>query len=137
MTKPFASTAAARRASGAARIRLIIVLVIVALVGYMGYQYIPVAYQAYTFKKFMSESAEKAAAAPLPTDQKGAWIANQLRASFKDYGVPADAKITHTFQDNRMEVTVKFTRPVNLLPGYTYNYYFDNTVKSGTFLMAH
>ena len=136
MSKSYAASAKARRASGSARLRLIIVLVLVGLIGYMGYQYIPVAYQAYTFKKFMGESAEKAAASPLPADQKGSWTENQLRASAKEYGVPPDAKITHVFAENRMEVTVKYTRPINLLPGFTYNYNFDHTAKSGTFLIA-
>jgi len=137
MTKPFASTAAARRASGSARLRLIIMLVIVGLVAYMGVNYIPVAYQAYTFKRFMGESAEKAAASPLSAEQKGAWIDNQLKTSFKEYGVPPEAKVTHLFQENRMEVTVKFTRPINLLPGFTYKYNFDYTARSGTFLTAN
>ena len=137
MTKPFASTAAATRERGSARVNLIIVLVVVALIGYMGFQYVPVAYQAYTFKKFMAESAEKAAAGNLSNEQKGAWIENQLRTSFKEYGVPPEAKVTHIFQDNRVEVTVKFTRPINLLPGFKYNYNFEHTAKSGTFLSAN
>ena len=136
MDESFGSTSAARRSErGAARLKFIIVLVVVLLVGYMGSQYIPVAYRSYTFKKFMDDSANQAAASSLPTEQKGAWVENQLRTSAKDYSVPPDAKITHSFQNNQMEVTVKFTRQVNLLPGiWTYQYNFDHTVKSSTFL---
>jgi len=138
MTRRFASVPAARHNErGAGRLKLILVLAVVGLIGYMGFQYIPVAYQAYTFKKFMSENAEKAAASTLATEQKGPWIENQLRTSAKDYGVPPDAKITHVFQGNQMEVTVKFTRPINLLPGFTYNYNFDHSAKSSTFLTAN
>jgi hypothetical protein len=137
MTRSFASNPAARDERGSARLKLVIVLVVVGLVGYMGFQYVPVAYQAYTFKKFMGESAEKAAASYLPADQKGSWVDEQLRSNGKDYGVPPDAKISHNFADNRMTVTVKFTRHVRLLPGFTYDYIFDHTVNSGTFLTAH
>jgi Flp pilus assembly protein TadG len=136
MNKSFGSTSAARRNErGAARLKFIIVLVVVLLAGYMGFQFIPVAYQSYTFKKLMDDTADQVAASALPTDQKGAWVENQLRTSAKDYGVPPDAKMTHIFQNNRMEITVKFTRQVNLLPGlWTYQYDFDHTAKSSTLL---
>ena len=44
-----------RHERGAARLKLIIVLAVIALVGYMGFQYVPVAYQARSLKKFMDE----------------------------------------------------------------------------------
>jgi hypothetical protein len=135
MKESFDSTPAARRSErGAARLKFIVVLAVVALVAYMGFQYVPVAYQSYTFKKYMDESADKATAMSIPSDQKGPWLENQIRASAKDYGVPPDAQIAQTFQDNQMVVTVKFTRPVNLLPGFTYQYNFEHTAKSSTFL---
>ena len=135
MNETFGSTPTVRRNErGSARLKFIIVLVVVALVGYMGFQYIPVAYQSYTFKKFMDESADKAAASTLPSEQKGPWLENELRTKAKDYGVPADAKISHIFQNNQMEVTVTFTRQINLLPGFTYQYNFAHTGKSSTFL---
>ena len=135
MNETFGSTPMERHNErGSARLKFIIVLVVVALVGYMGFQYIPVAYQSYTFKKFMDETADKAAASTLPSEQKGAWLENELRTNAKDYGVPADARMTHIFQNNRMEVTVTFTRQINLLPGFAYQYNFDHTAKSSTFL---
>jgi hypothetical protein len=135
MNETFGSTPTVRRNErGSARLKFIIVLAVVALVGYMGFQYIPVAYQSYTFKKFMDESADKAAASTLPAEQKGSWLENELRTNAKDYGVPADAKMTHIFQNNRMEVTVTFIRQINLLPGFAYQYNFNHTAKSSTFL---
>jgi PKD repeat protein len=125
-----------RNERGAARLKFIIVLVVVALVGYMGFQYIPVAYQSYTFKKYMDTSVLNEAASTRAADQKGAWVENQLRASSKDYGVPPDAKFSHMFQNGQLEVTVKFTRPINLLPGFTYQYNFDHTAKSDPLLNA-
>jgi hypothetical protein len=137
MNESFGSTPAARELErGSARLKFIVVLAVVALVGYMGFQYVPVAYQSYFFKKYMDENADKAAALTLSADQKGPWIENQLRSSAKDYGVPPDAKITQTFLNNQLVVTVTFTRPVNLLPGFTYQYNFEHTAKSSTFLTA-
>jgi hypothetical protein len=111
---------------GTARLKFIIVLVVVAVVAYMGFQYVPVAYQSYRYKDYMQQSVDKATA----LGQGSEWVKSQLEASAKDYGVPGDAKIMPVVQNGRMEVTVKFTRPVNLLPGFTYNYAFDHTAKS-------
>lgn len=122
---------------GSARLKLIIVLAVIALIGYMGVQYIPVAYQSYTFKKLMDTNTGNAAAnGTLPTEEKGARVEQQLRASASEYGVPPNAKITHAFQNGQLQVTVQFTRPVNLLPGLTYNYDFNHTAKSSTLLNA-
>jgi hypothetical protein len=122
---------------GAARLKFIIVLAIVALIAYMGFQYVPVAYNSYLFKRAMDEKVENGAASNLPNEQKGSWVENQLRSGAGEYGVPPNARVTHTYQDGQLKITVQFTRPVNLLPGFTYNYNFDYTAKSSTFLNAH
>jgi hypothetical protein len=119
---------------GAARLKFIIVLAIVVLIGYMGFQYVPVAYNSYLFKRSMDENADKAAAIALPRDQQGSWLENQLRSSASEYGIPPNAKFTHTLQNGRLEITVHFTRPINLLPGFTYQYNFDYTAKSSALL---
>lgn len=111
---------------GAARMKFIIVLVIVALVVYTGFQYVPVVYKSSLYKTYMQDTVDKAAA----TGQGTEWVRTQLEASAKDYGVPGDAKITPTIQNGRITVTVQFTRPINLLPVWTYNYSFEHTAKS-------
>ena len=119
---------------GAARLKFIVVLAVVAIVAYMGVQFVPVAYHAYTFKRTMDEVVEKAANMPGDGVQKGQWVADQLKASASEYGVPPTAKISPNFMNGRVEVTVQFTQPINLLPGFTYQYNFDYTAKSSTFL---
>ena len=137
MNESLGSTPAARHGErGAARIKFIIVLVIVAVAAYMGYQYIPVRYQAYTFKTFMDQTVLNESASTRHADEKGVWIENQLRSNAKDYGVPQDAEISHSYQNGHLEVTVKFTRPIPLLPGFVYDYDFDYTAKSNPFLDA-
>jgi hypothetical protein len=73
----------------------------------------------------MQQTVDKAAA----LGQSGEWVKTQLKASFNDYSVPPDAGITTAQRDGRMEATVQFTRPI-ALPFYTYQYDFNNTVKS-------
>lgn len=115
---------------GAARLKLIITIAVVAALAYMAIQYVPVAYQASSYKSEMQASLDTAVA----MGHSGEWIVSQLRAKAGENGVPANAEITPAVRDGRMEVTVKFTRPINLLPGFTYNYNFDYTAKSNQFL---
>ena len=114
---------------GSARLKFIIVIAIIALVAYVGYLFIPVAYQSYLFKDLMQHNVDVASTAGYDP----AWVKNQLSKSAPEYGVPPDAIISPVKRDNRMEVTVQFTKPIEF-PGYTYNYDFDHTVKSTAFL---
>ena len=96
---------------------------------YLGYLYIPVAYQSYLFKDLMQHNADVAST----QGYEPAWVKNQLTKAAPEYGVPVDAVILPERKDNRMEITVQFTKPIEF-PGYTYNYTFDHTVKSTAFL---
>ena len=94
---------------GGARLKFLIVVAILGSVGYAGYQFIPVFIREYQIK-------------------------DQLVKQSEEYGIPADATITpQQQQDNRMEVRVQFTLPIEF-PGFVYNYEFDHTAKSATFL---
>ena len=114
---------------GGARLKFIIVLAIIASAAYAGYQFIPVAYQAYQIKDLMQHDVDTAVALGRPVS----WIKDQLVKSSPEYGIPADAIITPTQQDSRMEVRVQYTQPIEF-PGFVYNYEFDHTARSATFL---
>jgi hypothetical protein len=120
-----------RRSSeqGGARLKFLIVAAIIAAGFYAGYQFIPVAYQAFYLKDLMQHNVDTAAALGKPPS----WIKEQLVKNSVDYGIPADATIEPQQQDNRMEVKVHFTKPIEF-PGYVYNYEFDHTARSSTFL---
>lgn len=120
-----------RRSSeqGGARLKFLIVAAIITAGFYAGYQFIPVAYQAFQLKDLMQHNVDTAAALGKPPS----WIKEQLVKSSVDYGIPADATIEPQQQDNRMEVKVHFTKPIEF-PGYVYNYEFDHTARSSTFL---
>jgi hypothetical protein len=115
--------------SGGARLKLVIALAIIAVVAYVGYMYMPVAIDAYYFKDAMQNKVNLAAAQGYDTS----WISVQVSKSKAEFHVPDDAVISPAQKDGRMEVRVQFTRPISF-PGFTYNYNFDYTAQSTSFL---
>lgn len=114
---------------GSASLKFVIVMAILGACAYAGYLYVPVAYQANTFKDLMQHYADVAVAQGYPPS----WAAEQLMKSAPEYQVPANAIYTPAQRDNRVEVRVQYVRAIEF-PGYTYNYEFDHTVKSTAFL---
>ena len=114
---------------GSARLKFILFLAVVAIVGYAGYMYIPVAVDAYYFKDAMQNKVNLAAA----QGHDGAWLADQISKSKSEHNVPDNAVITPGQREGRLEVRVQFTRPIST-PLFTYNYDFDYTAQSTTFL---
>ena len=114
---------------GGARLKLVIAMAVFAIVVYAGYLYVPVAVDAYYFEDAMQNKVNLAAA----QGYEAGWIRDQLVKSGQEYHVPTDAIISPAQKDGRVEVRVQFTRPITG-PGFTYNYDFDYTAKSTTFL---
>jgi len=115
---------------GGARLKFLIVAAIIGSVAYAGYQLIPIFYRDYQIKDLMQNDVNTAANLGKPAS----WIKDQLVKNSEEYGIPADAIITpEQQQDNRLEVRVQFTLPVEF-PGYVYNHEFDYTARSATFL---
>ena len=114
---------------GGARLKLVVFIIIFAAIIYAGYLYIPVAVDAYYFKDVMQNMVNQAVA----QGKDSTWLKDQLVKSEPDYHVPSDAVITVNQPEKRLEVRVQFKRPISL-PGYTYNYEFDQTAQSTTFL---
>ena len=123
------NTRARTSESGGARLKFILVVAIIAVVAYAALQFIPVFFQAYQIKDLMQHDVDTAVALGHPPS----WIKDQLTKSFPEYGIPADAVIEPALQDNRLEVRVQYTQPIQF-PGFVYNYEFDHTAKSATFL---
>jgi hypothetical protein len=115
---------------GGSRLNFLIVVVIIALVGYSAYNYAPVAYDASLFKDYMQDTVNKAA---YPPGQSTEWVAQQLRLSSKEYDLPADAYINVQKEGGQIVARVQWMRPIRL-PGYTYQYTFDHTVRSSGFI---
>ena len=122
---------AIQRASerGGARLKFLVVIAVFGIVAYSGYLYIPVAYQSYLLKDLMQHDVDVAATQGYP----GTWVKDQLTKAAGEYGVPPDAIIEPTQRENRVEVRVRFLRPIEF-PGFTYQYSFDHTARSTAFL---
>ena len=114
---------------GSANLKFLIVMMILGACAYAGYRYIPVAFQASAYKDMMQHYADVAATQGYPPS----WVSEQLMKNGADYEIPADAIITPVSRDNRIEVRVQYVREI-AIPGYTYKYEFDQTVKSTPFL---
>ena len=120
-----------RNQRGGARFNFLIVMVVIGGCVLVGYRYIPVAYQAYLFKDFMQHNVDAAVA----LGYKETWVHDQLAKGAPEYGVPPDAVIESVQRDSRMEVHVQYTLPIEF-PGYTYQYEFDHTARSASFLIG-
>jgi hypothetical protein len=114
---------------GSARLKFVIVIAIIGVVAYCGYQFIPVAYQAYQVKDLMQNYVDTAVAVGHPAS----WVKDQLAKKAPEYGIPDNVVITPAQADNKMEVRVQYTLPIEF-PGYVYDYEFDHTAKSAAFL---
>jgi heme A synthase len=116
--------------AGGARLNFVIIAAVIALAGYSAYNYAPVAYNAFLFKDVMQETVSKAA---FPPGQTTEWVTQQLRAQAKEYDVPADMTVNVQMEAGQIVARVQWIRPVRL-PGYTYQYKFDHTVRSSGFI---
>lgn len=114
---------------GGARLKFLIVMAILAAIAYAGYLYVPVSYQAFLYKDLMQNRVDAAAALAYPPN----WVFDQLTKSGPDYEVPPEALITPVVENDRMQVRVQFSKPIEF-PGYTYTYEFDHTAQSKQFL---
>ncbi|HEX8285414.1 MAG TPA: hypothetical protein VF588_18815 [Pyrinomonadaceae bacterium] len=123
---------AGRRAGerGGTRFNFVVVILVIALAAYSAYNYAPVWYKSYRFKDYMQEIVNKAA---YPPGQTSDWVAQQLRAGAKEYGVPEDCEVNVQREEGRIAARVTWDEAVQL-PGYTYDYTFDHTARSSGFI---
>lgn len=102
-------------------------MAIIAVCTYVGYQIVPVVYRAQSFETYMQDTVNTAAY----TDKNATWVEQQLKKSFADYDVPADAVVRTIINDGRIEAQVQYARAIPL--GVTeYRYRFDKTVRSSS-----
>lgn len=130
MTVAQRGCSATRGERGGSRVNFLIFVLVVALCGYSAYHYVPVAYNAYLYKDYMQETVNKAA---YPPGQTNDWVASQLRSAAKDFNLPPDTQIAVQNEDGRIAAHVKWTQPVPL-PGFIYEYKFDETARSSGFI---
>lgn len=110
---------------GSARVKFLVIMSLVVSLAFVGYQYIPVRFQSGLYKDFAQDTVTKGAAMAKSSE----WVKEQLVKSAPEYGVPANATITIEGHEGALQARVQFKRPINLLV-YTYEYEFDETMKS-------
>lgn len=113
---------------GAGRLKFLVVVAIIGVVVYSAYQYVPVAIQAYQLKDVMQQTVNSAAMQPQTTDET---LKKTLTDRALEYGAPPPpaTNVTVVTQAGRWQARVAYTREIPF-PFYTYQYSFDNTVKS-------
>ena len=113
---------------GEGRLKFLLILAVLALIGYSCYQYVPVAVRAYQLKDVMQQTVNTAAMQPQTTSDS---LRKLLIDRAQEYGAPPPpaTQVSVTQTDARWQARVQYTRDIPL-PFYTYQYNFDNTVKS-------
>ena len=112
---------------GGARLNFLLVLAVIAALIYVGVQFVPAAYRAWAFERFVQDAVNNAAV----TNKPIAWVEQQLRKGFKEHDVPEDATLKVAREGGRITATVRYTRPISLLVT-EYEYTFDATARSVT-----
>ena len=113
------------RERGGARLNFLLVMAVIAALVYVGAQYVPAAYRARAFGRFMQDTVDTAAAMNKPPE----WVERQLRENLDEYSLPDDAAVRAARDGRRMAASVRYTRPISLLVT-EYEYDFDVTARS-------
>jgi hypothetical protein len=121
---------------GGAGVKFLLVFVFLALIAHAGFNYIPVAYEAASFRQEMDTAVVKALGASGRIKPMEVVQASLQKASF-DYNIPEDAFIEVKPVNGVVEAHVAYTRNVNMLPFglYKYNYQFDHVAKPTGYLL--
>ncbi len=114
---------------GGSRLSFLITLLILAVASYVAYQFVPVAYHASILKDSMQQAVDAGSA----TGKSPDWVRARLRSEADDHGAPPDSLINVQQREGRIEAHMHWTRSIPL-PGYLYQYNFDHTVKSSSYL---
>ncbi len=120
---------------GGAGVKLALVLVGLFVIAYAGFNYVPVAYEAESFKQDMQTAVVQGMA-----PSQGMTIIDSVKARIQramvSNNVPRDAVVQVKQNSNNVEAHVTYVKKVQILPFgiYKYNYNFDHTATPTGFL---
>jgi hypothetical protein len=122
---------------GGASAKLLIVLMVLILIGNAGLNYVPVAYQAESFKQEMQTSVVQGLALPVNGGKPTEVIKAKLSRAARSNDLPVDAFVDVRQVNNVVQARVYYSKPVTILPLgiYTYDYEFDHTATPTGFLV--
>jgi hypothetical protein len=117
--------------------KIVLFLAAVFLGGFAAFQYVPVTYNAASFKQEMQTIVDQSAFVPAARDGGPAWVQRKIQESAPKFDVPQEADIKVQREgDATLTATVKYTQKVSLLPFglYVYPYEFSHTARTATLL---
>lgn len=121
---------------GGATLKLLIILAVLVIVGNAGINYIPVAYNAQSFKQEMETTVVQAMAAP-PNVKPVDLVKKRLTRAAQEDALPPDLYLEVKQTGNVVQARVAFTQQISILPFgiYDYAYQFDHTATPTGFLV--
>lgn len=121
---------------GSATTKLLIILAVLVIVGNAGMNYIPVAYNAESFKQEMETTVVQAMAVP-PNVKPVDMVKKRLTKAAQEDELPPDMYLEVKQTGNVVQARVAFTQQVSILPFgiYDYAYQFDHTATPTGFLV--
>ncbi|MGH9947363.1 MAG: hypothetical protein ACRD6X_09200 [Pyrinomonadaceae bacterium] len=122
---------------GGAGVKLVLVALVLVLAAHAGYNYVPVAYEAASFRQEMDTAVVKGLSASgqlKPADV----IKAHLQFAARNNNLPGDALIDIKPAGKVLQVHASYSKPVDMLPFglYRYNYEFDYVAKPTGYLTA-
>lgn len=121
---------------GGAGVKLVLVLVVLFSIAHAGYNYIPVAYEAESFKQDMQTAVVQAVSLPSANTTVAESAKRKVLLAAANNNVPKNALIEVKQNGSVVQAHVKYTKQVDILPFglYKYNYQFEKTATPTGFL---
>ena len=121
---------------GGAGVKFLFVFIVLALIAHAGFNYVPVAYEAASFRQEMDTAVVKALGAQGRIKPMDVVQASINKAS-REYQIPDEAIVEIEPVNGVVQARVTYTRQVNMLPFglYKYKYDFDYTARPTGYLL--
>jgi len=122
---------------GGAGIKFLLIALLLGLFANAGYNYVPVAYEAASFRQEMDTAVVKGLAASgqmKPADV----VKAHIQYAAKNNNIPADAQIEITPTGKMVKAHAIYSKPVDMLPFglYKYNFQFNYVAAPTGYLTA-
>lgn len=121
---------------GGAGVKLLLVAVVLILAANAGFQFIPVAYNAESFKQEMSTAVVQGIAMPSSYGKTTDVVKQKIIAAAQAHDVPLDFQLDVKEKNKTITARVYYVKSIPLLPFgiYDYQYVFDHTAAPNGFL---
>ena len=121
---------------GSASVKFAFVFLALALIGKAGLNYVPVAYEAESFKQEMQTAVVNGMAMPTRMNPLAS-VTARLQKAASDNNLPPDALLEVHQVGPAIQAHAAYTKRVGILPFgiYTYTYQFEHTATPTGFLM--